>query len=510
MKVAITGVTGNMGQETLAQLVAINDIESFRLLVHPDDKKRWNRLAKRLKEHKNRFEVVYGNLADKSACEKLVDGVDYVIGMAAVIPPLSDQRPELAIECNQVGVDRLVTAIENIKENQPKYIHISTVALYGNRNHRHPWIRVGDPLLVSPFDVYAASKLRGEFRVMEADIKNCTVIRQTAMLHKNMMSDNLSDGLMFHTCFSAPLEWSTATTSGILLANIIRKDIEEGLGDGFWGKCFNLGGGIDNCVIGFDTLNDGFTIICGSAKDYFEPNFNAVRNFHGGWFYDGDVLEKEFCYQTQTVADFWDEFARNHKIFKAGKIVPKALIKKFVIKHLFKSPNSPKYWLKHGDEPRMFAYFGGTDKYKALPKTWDDFGVINENRTADGEEVDYSELRNNKTQINHYFDMDGGTVTKQDLENVAAAHGGKLISDRFDGLYEKVEWENSDGERFFARPYTVLFGGHWLNRTYKENVWEFDRLAKSDKIYAEIWYDSHAEDEDKLYYMDEKFNAGMK
>lgn len=513
MIIALTGVTGNMGREALKELVKIDEIDQFKLLVLPDDKKRWNKLAKELKEYQNKFQVIYGNLADRNACEKLVAGADYVIGMAAVIPPLSDQDPQKAIECNQIGVDRLVSAIENIKENQPKYIHISTVALYGNRNHLHPWARVGDPLLVSPFDVYAASKMRGEFRVLESEIKNFSVIRQTAMLHQNMLFDNMNDGLMFHTCFNAPLEWATAHDSGgLLLANIIKKDLTEDLSQIFWRKCFNLGGGSENCVTGYDTLNDGFRIIGGTVKDFFEPDFNATRNFHGVWFYDGKALDDIFHYQTQTVNDFWNEFSKTHRILKAGKIVPKKVIKKFAIKRLFKNPNSIKYWVKHHESAKIYAYFGGEDKYRNLPKNWKDYALLSENKIAGGGTINYDDLRNrqNATSIDHYFDLDGDRVTIDDLENVAHAHGGKLVSKEFNGLYEKLEWENSDGERFLSRPYTVLYGGHWYNHTYQANVWEFDRLAKKDKLYAALWYDSHGVNEDKTYYMDDGFNAGIR
>ena len=89
-------------------------------------------------------------------------------------------------------------------------------------------------------------------------------------------------------------------------------------------------------------------------------------------------------------------------------------------------------------------------------------------------------------------------------------HGGKLLSKKFDNIYDKLEWENSDGVQFSARAFTVLKAGHWVNRTYSENVWDFDRLSKTDKIYSQIWYDSHAQNEDKLYYLDKDFTARMK
>ena len=511
MKIAITGVTGNMGQATLAEIVKMQEIEKIRMLVLPNDG-RIKKLLKKHKAYKNKFEVVYGNLANKEDCKKLVDGVDYVVGLAAVIPPLSDQEPLKAIECNEIGIDNLVSAIENIKTNQPKFIHTSTVALYGNRNQHHPWARVGDPLLVSPFDIYSVTKLRGEFRVLESEIQNFAVLRQTAMLHLNMLADNMSDGLMFHTCFNAPLEWSTAHDSGVLIANILKKDMQEDLTKVFWRKCFNIGGGIANCVTGFDTLNDGFRIIGGSAKDFFEPNFNATRNFHGVWFYDSKVLDDLFHYQTQTTETFWKELEKSHGYFKLGRIVPKSLIKKFAIKRLFKNNNSVKYWVKHNDEPRVIAYFGGGEQYHNISKKWEDFNLLRENKGENGEFVDYESLRKreNAKQIDHFFDLDKDKVDLGDLKNVAKAHGGKLLSKKFDGLYEKVVWENSDGEKFEARPYTVLYAGHWMNPTYKTNAWDFDRLSKTDKIYAQLWYDSHKEDENNFYYYDENFDARMK
>lgn len=512
MKIAITGVTGNMGQATIDELAKNDNIEKFKLLVLSSDK-RIKDILKRHKKIKNKIEVIYGSLAQKEACQKLVEDVDYVIGLAAVIPPHSDQYPEKAVECNQIGIDNLVSAIEELGENQPRFIHTSTVALYGNRNSLHPWAQVGDPLLVSPFDIYSATKMRGEFRVLESNIKYFAVLRQSAMLHPNMLADNMSDGLMFHTCFNAPLEWVTSHDSGVLIANIIKRDSEKkDLDNVFWRHCFNIGGGAENCVTGYDTLDDGFKIIGGSVKDFFEPKFNATRNFHGVWFYDSKKLDDLFSYQSQTCKDFWTEFAKNNGYMKLGKIVPKKLIKKFAIVRLFKNPNSATYWAKHNDEAKMFAYFGGEEEYNNIPKKWVDFNLLIENKAENGEKIDYNALktRKNAKMIDYFHDLDSEEVTIKDLKNVAEAHGGKLLSKKFNDLYETLEWENSDGEKFSARAYTVLKAGHWFNRTYVENVWDYDRLAKKDKIYAQVWYDSHAKDEDKFYYLDENYNARMK
>ena len=511
MVVAVTGITGNMGQATLEQIGKIGKIDKFKFLVLPDDK-RIKKLLREYKNYKNKFEIIYGNLKDKETCEKLVKDCDYVVNLAAVIPPHSDKFPLKAIECNEIGVKNLIKSIEEL-EKQPKLIHISTVALYGNRNYKHPWGRVGDPLLVSPFDIYSATKLRGEFAVLESGIKNWVVIRQTAMLHNNMLADNLNDGLMFHTCFNAPLEWATAHDSGVLIANILRSDIEKDLGSKFWKKVFNLGGGEVNCLTGFDTLNDGFKLIGGSAKDFFKPFYNATRNFHGMWFYDGKVLDDMFHYQSQTTDDYWKEILKNHSYYKMGKIVPKGLISTFAIKRLFKDDNSPAYWFKHNDEAKMLAYFGGSEKYKKIPSKWEEFNLLVEGKDENGEKIDYENMRKvkNAKLINYHCDLDKEKFTLKDLQDYAKEHGGKLLSKQYNGdLYEKLEWETQDGEKFTATPFTVLKAGHWYNPIYYKNVWDFDRLTQKDKVYKEIWLDSHGENENNMYYYDENFNAHVK
>ena len=511
MRVALTGITGNMGQATLEEVLKIGEIDAFRLLVLPEDK----RIKKLLKTHcadRRRIEVLVGNLKDAETCKKLVADADFVVNMAAVIPPLSDQNPQLAVDCNQIGAGNLVDAIEAAGEKQPKLVHVSTMALYGNRTSAHPWARVGDPLLVSPYDVYSATKLRGEFRVLESSIRNVAVLRQSAMLHKNMLSDNVSDGLMFHTCFNAPLEWVTAKDSGVLIANILRKDLAGELGREFWGQCFNIASVAENRVTGYDTLNDGFALIGGTGKDFFRPYYNSTRNFHGVWFSDGDRLEKLFHYQKQTTADYWREIARAHRVYKLAKMLPKRLIASCVIKRLFKSPNAPAYWAKHGDEARLIAYFGGRKNYEALPKTWENFPLLRENKDEQGNPLDYAALRDpaQAKLLDLGFDdaKADGEITRADLENVARLHGGALVSSEWSGdLYEKLEWKNRHGETFFAKPFTVLRAGHWFNRTYEENVWEFDGLAKKDRIYAQVWLDSHRAEENYRYGMDADFHA---
>lgn len=500
MTISVTGITGNMGQAVLTALAPLREIAKLKLLAH--NAKRMKKLLKKHKSLRDKTEVICGGLNNAESVKRLAENSDLIINMAAVIPPHSDQNPRAAVECNEKGVALLTSEIEKIKERQPALIHVSTVALYGSRSGGHPFARVGDPLLVSPLDVYSATKLRGEFCVLESSVARRAVLRQSAMLHPKMFADNIHDGLMFHTVYDCPLEWTTDHDSGLLIRNIVERFCRGDIPENFWGRCYNIAGGKANRQYGIQSFDDGFRYIGGKTKDFFKPGYSATRNFHGVWYLDGDVLNDMFGFQTQTAAAFWQHFFANHALFKLGRIVPKSLIRQFVFKRLLRDKNSPAYWAKHGEDARIIAHFGSRENYDRLQKTaWQDISLP--------DVYNIKNLSDNADPVYYGFDYSkpDGEITQTDLENVAAAHGGRLLS-TFDGdMFRKVDWETQDGEKFSARPYTVLRAGHWINPIYREFVWDFDRLAKTDKIFASVWYDSHAADEDIVYSLDDAFRA---
>ena len=452
-----------------------------------------------------KIEVVYGSLDDENACKKLVEDCDIVFNVCAVIPPKSDSNPKSAIACNVSGVKTLIKAIEELDDKQPALVHISSVAVYGNRSGEHKYGRVGEPLVSGPFELYSATKILGEYAVLQSNVKKWAVLRQTAMLHYNIFSDNVHDGLMFHTPVDAPLEWATVRDSGTLLLNILKQFATNTVPKNFWKRVYNIGGGKSCRTYGYGTYDEGFKIIGGSFKHFFKPWYNATRNFHGIWYTDSDELEEMFHFRGQSCDDFWQEMKRRNKIYTMGKFVPRPLISAFLFKRLLRNANSPSTWVRKGDEARVIAYFGGFDAFNARKKlTWKDVTLpvdIPDPAPMTAEE-----------NINAYgYDIDKADkdITASDLVSVAEAHGGRCLTpEKFNGdMYAKIDWETSDGEKFTADTYTVLRAGHWLNPLYSEWKWDFDRLAKTDRIIARIWYDSHARDEDNVYYYDENFKA---
>ena len=185
MKIALFGVPGNMGTDVFKELVKESYIDEINLLVFK--KKGLNSLLSFAKKYKKKVNVTFGSVADIEKVRETIKGVDYLINMAAVIPPESDKNPHAAIEANEIGPKVIVQAIEELGDKQPKFIHTSTIGFYGDRNYLHPFAEVGDPLVPSPFDLYALTKMRGELTVLESNVKTWTVIRQTAMLYDKLL-----------------------------------------------------------------------------------------------------------------------------------------------------------------------------------------------------------------------------------------------------------------------------------------------------------------------------------
>ncbi len=59
-------------------------------------------------------------------------------------------------------------------------------------------------------------------------------------------------------------------------------------------------------------------------------------------------------------------------------------------------------------------------------------------------------------------------------------------------------------------PFAVLKGGHWCKECNKLNQWNYDKLAKTNKFLAEVWYDTHSTNENMYYYFKDEIARSKK
>ena len=502
-KILLTGTSGAMGSQALKYVLGSK--HKFDVVILLRDKPSNRKYAdKLLKDHD--IKVVFGDLANYDDCLKALENVDYVLHMAAIISPIADHNRENTHRSNFVGTKNLIDVIKNTgRQDVVRFVHISTVATYGSRNYKHPWARIGDPLIPAEYDCYAMSKVMGERYVIESGLKYWVNLRQTAVLHDKLFTNNMKDGLMFHTNLNGPLEWVTANDSGIMMNHLVEYDLEGKLDGDFWQKCYNIGGGESQRVTGYDTLNDGFGLCGGRFEQFFETNWNATRNFHGVWFEDSDVLNDYLNFRTETFDDFWKQMAKKYWYFAFGKSVPKKLISDLVIKRLTRDTNAPLYWVNNGVEGRIKAFYGGREKFEQIPSKWEDYPLLRNGKTPEGD-IDYEALRDisnaKKYRLNHGYDESKPLCDLgiDDLREMAKFRGGNLISTDMEkgNLHAKLLFECNEGHRFMATPYAIL-SGHWCNDCCMKYSWNWGIQARNNPFFAQVWYDLNDYDEVDVY-----------
>ncbi|MDE6082641.1 MAG: NAD-dependent epimerase/dehydratase family protein, partial [Malacoplasma sp.] len=64
-----------------------------------------------LKKYKDRVYAFRGDISRYDDCKELIEGADYVINCASVIPPKSDHDPVGTYQSNFVGMKNIVDAI---------------------------------------------------------------------------------------------------------------------------------------------------------------------------------------------------------------------------------------------------------------------------------------------------------------------------------------------------------------------------------------------------------------
>lgn len=515
--VAITGASGAMGSEAV-KLLARNKNLQLRLLLFKKEGKpaRWLRAF--LKQNRDNVSYFYGDIADKSDCEKLTDGADYLLHMAAYIPPKSDHDAEQTRLSDYVGTKNLVDAVIE-QGNRTKFIHICTVAIYGNRAYPHNYGRVGDPVISSDYDNYSLWKLKGERYVLDAGLKHFVSLRQTGVLHKWMFKNNLKDGLVFHTSWNCCLEWVTDRDSAILCQNLIERD-QKNLLAGFWNRCYNIGGGKEQRKTGYEVVDRGFSLMGSTAKKFFKPNWNIPRNFHGTWYTDSDELEDFLGFRHETFEDYWRRMGKKYWFYRLGKLAPPALVSRLAIQRLFKNTNAPMYWVNHNKTGRLQAFYGGKAEFDRIGTDWSKFPLLNEGFAPDGSKVDIDAMRDpayaekNGLLLSHGYD-DKKKIedwTEADFSSAAAFRGGEYLGGAAgaENAYRKTEWKCHEGHVFSSAPYTVLKGGYWCPVCAEPKPWRYGALAKVAPFYAQVYFDTHTKEEaDDVYPLTENEDLFM-
>jgi nucleoside-diphosphate-sugar epimerase len=115
-------------------------------------------------------ELVWGDVRGADAVLRACTDVEAVVHLAAIIPPISEERPEYAKEVNLDGTANVVAACL-AQPRPPRLMFVSTLDVHGNTLHRAPPRHVDDPLVAT--NEYTAHKIQCEALVRESGLQWC-------------------------------------------------------------------------------------------------------------------------------------------------------------------------------------------------------------------------------------------------------------------------------------------------------------------------------------------------
>jgi nucleoside-diphosphate-sugar epimerase len=292
MRVLLTGAFGNIGESAMLSLLETShDVRCLELRT-PHNEKVMNRLF-RIRE----FETIWGDIRDADLVLKATKEAHCVVHLAAIIPPASDNDPDLTRSVNVGGTKNILEAAEKLGTS-PKMIYASSIATYGHCSGRGPPKTADDPQIAT--DLYTETKIECELLIRGSRFP-WTILRFGVVPPLNLnWFESLKDPYIFGIPLEQRIEFIHTRDIGLAIANAVSAETD--------GKILLLGGG-ERCRMTYKefisrTLGAvGMKMLPDSA--FLKPTCDE-EYFHTDWM-DTEEAEKLLHFQTRTFDDYLEE-----------------------------------------------------------------------------------------------------------------------------------------------------------------------------------------------------------
>lgn len=286
MRVLVTGGAGGLGINVCKLLietgykVRIFDLKNVRNL-------------KNTREIENRAEVFWGDITHPESIKQALDQTDIVVHMAAILPPLALQQPELA---HRVNVDGTKILIETIKQqnNTVPIIYTSSVSVFGpTPDAREPLSP--DRVSPHPVDSYSKTKLQAENIIKQYGL-DFVILRLTATPY---LTFNLKDlKQMYSIPLNNRIEFCHPHNVALAIRNAVKKY------PALNGKTLIISGGSTQKMLYKDMVGSMLAIL---GLPLPPENRFTKEPYYLDW-YDTSESERLLHFQSRTFADYLDDF----------------------------------------------------------------------------------------------------------------------------------------------------------------------------------------------------------
>ena len=356
----LTGGTGNMGWAGFQELYKRKDRFHIRLLAR--DSRKNHRMLDRYAEDPD-VTVIWGDLTRYEDVLEGVRGADYVLHVGGMVSPAADYFPEKTLKVNVTAAENVVNAVlAQSDKDKIKVVYIGSVAQYGDRNPPRHWGSADDPQTPAKYDMYALSKIRSEEIFAKAGLKHWVSLRQSGILYPGILK--VVNPTAFHVPIRGVLEWATVEDSGRLLANVC----EDWVPEDFWNKAYNISSGEQYRMTNyeFETRLLNALGLPGPEK-VFEPKWFALKNFHGMWYTDADVLEEYLHFRANVPVDEYFASLKSKLpwFYSLAFLAPAWAVKMFMKPYAFEKGMGTQWWVEN-DREKFEAYYGSLEDYRNI------------------------------------------------------------------------------------------------------------------------------------------------
>ncbi len=277
MRVLVTGGSGNIGSHVVTALLRLGfDAAIFDRRANPGE-----------------VQTVLGDLRDRASIARALEGVDAVIHLAAILPPVSEQNVALSASVNVEGTRNVIAAME-ASAGCHRLVFASTTAVHGSRANRRYPITAGEPL--APPDHYARQKVQAEQAVGTSSL-DWTILRVPAVPPTKVGKGPPGAlKLFFKIPADGRIEVLHPADAGTAFANAVRCDSSIG-------KILMIGGGRTNgCQVTGYELATAVTSALGMGplpRSLFGTDTSVA---HAEWL-DTEESEALLHYQQHSLED---------------------------------------------------------------------------------------------------------------------------------------------------------------------------------------------------------------
>jgi len=283
MRVLVTGGAGHIGHSVCEAFHK----QGFRVrvLLH----------RSRFKGIEFDLETEWGDITEPDSVRRAIEGVDAVVHLAGLVPPLTEQKPELARRVNVGGTRTLLNVIRERGERIP-LVFASSAVVFGVcpdvteclHPHRNP---------CHPTTVYAETKVQAEELIRESGV-DYVILRLTSVPYLRVsLSEMRTQGFLIP--LTNRLEFCHPDDAVLAIVNAVMRF------DTVKGRILMIGGGPSQQMHYEDLLR----AVLGTFGLPLPPQGRFAQEPFPLHWYDTTESQDLLAYQTKTLADYSTDMA---------------------------------------------------------------------------------------------------------------------------------------------------------------------------------------------------------